>query len=1102
MKILKIRLENLNSLRGEHAVAFDVDPLAGAGIFAITGQTGSGKSTLLDAITLALYGRAARYGDSSNPEDMMSRHTGHCQAEAEFEVPSGRYRAVWQLRRARDRPDGKLQPARRYLENEAGEILAEKINDVNQQIENLCGLDYHRFTRSVLLAQGEFANFLKAKSSERSELLEKLTGASIYSELGKLIHETFVERQRDLEQRQNLLSEITLLTIEERSVMEKRAAEDRGKHDEIKNRRESLAERSTKAKRLHEHLEAETAIVSKQKGLTTELEAAEDDLAGLKAHRKAQPFLPALAQFDQTLARAEGERKSAAAAKTKATAASEKSKALRGEVGAFGQQLLTKGRENLEKIRAQIAVCDGRRREAQDWLKVHDADRTLGAEFPKITEQLKALENARTQAAQAKSRLEKILGEIASEKERGKLAQEALKKTQSTLTSAQKRVDSAGEQLELLLAGKDEEARQAELDEAREKFRQLKETQKKVQRRPVLDRQIEVAGQRFEWAKEKREAAEDLLKSRREHLELAQRMASLDEHRAQLTPGEPCPLCGALEHPLADNDDLESALKELKAAVRKAEFSLSKAADLFEKNQRILTAIEAEVTALGVTDVDPDTLTKDLDECEKSGLEIKAALDRIRKKKDELSGKKDLLAEARENQVRADSERKARAESLAQLKKQREEAGVEIANSTEAVSTAETQLTKLAKPFGLELPATGEEAEFRSKLENRKIAFATQEKSLAAAGEELNRAQAEEKAANTGLTNLQKRAKPLLETATETNREWADFDAALAELTEAERLAAESQTTASEREKSAAAAGAESEKKSAGLLEKLAESSFVDPDALRAARIEDSEAERLTNLEKRFAERANQLAGQLKTHRESITELRKAETPEGEAREKLEAEKTEVEKQVEELGNRVATLREQLRIDGENRATFKERTASLDTDRARLKTWELLRGLIGDAKGKRFREYAQDISLTLLIRHANRHLSRLHERYRLRRCEGEKLNLEIEDQFQAGVTRPMESLSGGESFLASLALALGLSDLAGRNVQIDSLFIDEGFGSLDSDTLEIAISALEGLRQSNKMVGVISHVEILKERISTQIVVEKEPSGTSRLTVR
>lgn len=112
------------------------------------------------------------------------------------------------------------------------------------------------------------------------------------------------------------------------------------------------------------------------------------------------------------------------------------------------------------------------------------------------------------------------------------------------------------------------------------------------------------------------------------------------------------------------------------------------------------------------------------------------------------------------------------------------------------------------------------------------------------------------------------------------------------------------------------------------------------------------------------------------------------------------------------------------------------------------------------------------------------------------------LELEIIDHYQGDVTRPMRSLSGGESFLASLALAVGLSELASGRTAIESLFIDEGFGSLDPATLETAMAALEGLQTNGKTIGVISHVDAMKERISTQIQVQKRDGGRSTLEVR
>lgn len=211
MKILRIHLKNLNSLRGENTVDFTTEPLAGVGLFAITGATGAGKTTLLDAVTLALYGRAARYGKEANPEDMMSRHTAECRAEVEFEVPQGVYRSRWELRRAKNDPDGILQAPKRHVYDGEGMILAEKIRDADDYIEDLIGLDYDRFLRSVLLAQGEFSKFLKSKPGERADLLEKLTGTGRYSRLSILSHEEARKHENNLDKKKAGLDALEIL---------------------------------------------------------------------------------------------------------------------------------------------------------------------------------------------------------------------------------------------------------------------------------------------------------------------------------------------------------------------------------------------------------------------------------------------------------------------------------------------------------------------------------------------------------------------------------------------------------------------------------------------------------------------------------------------------------------------------------------------------------------------------------------------------------------------------------------------------------------------------------------------------------------------------
>jgi exonuclease SbcC len=215
-----------------------------------------------------------------------------------------------------------------------------------------------------------------------------------------------------------------------------------------------------------------------------------------------------------------------------------------------------------------------------------------------------------------------------------------------------------------------------------------------------------------------------------------------------------------------------------------------------------------------------------------------------------------------------------------------------------------------------------------------------------------------------------------------------------------------------------------------------------------------------------------------------------------------------VAEQLAEQARQLAHLNQQLgqrqeRLNGHR--TGLERHAALATEldkqQREARRWRQLAEVIGSADGKKFSEFAQGLTLARLVDLANRHLTRLTDRYRILRNPDEHLDLLIVDEYQAGSTRSMNSLSGGESFLVSLALALGLSELAGRKTQIDTLFIDEGFGTLDPDALDVALTALEMLQGTGKTIGIISHVEALKERVSTQINVRKGAGGVSTIRV-
>lgn len=204
---------------------------------------------------------------------------------------------------------------------------------------------------------------------------------------------------------------------------------------------------------------------------------------------------------------------------------------------------------------------------------------------------------------------------------------------------------------------------------------------------------------------------------------------------------------------------------------------------------------------------------------------------------------------------------------------------------------------------------------------------------------------------------------------------------------------------------------------------------------------------------------------------------------------------------IAQLNQQIGSLQSQLHQDAQLKTKHRETAAQVEIQQKEFQRWDKMAALIGSADGKKFSKFAQGLTLARLTELANRHLLKLNDRYRIFKSPTQDLELQIVDTYQADAIRSMNTLSGGESFLVSLALALGLSDLAGRKAQINSLFIDEGFGTLDADTLDIAITALENLQTGGKLIGIISHVEALKERISTQIQVSKQVGGQSTIKI-
>lgn len=935
MRLLAVRLQNLNSLSGTHEVRFDETPLSSAGVFLITGPTGSGKSTLLDAMTLALYGRAARYGNDK-ADEMMSRHTAECLAEVDFEAKGERLRAIWRLRRARGKPDGKLQPVERRLANAlTGEILAEKSAEMDRIIEEKTGLDVQRFLRSVLLAQGQFAAFLKAKPNERAELLERITGTEVYRDLSILAHETYRSKEERAAQLKAALGAVTVLDDEARQSLEAAV----------------LAARAD-ATQLNKDKEAAGTALQQQR----EYSAIMRELAGVNTalDRLCQSLSPATEEVTQQQASLEEAKR----IHSLRSPVWEQAAGLAAQSQGF-EKLLHESREVYGNWSKQLKDAAQRRETARKkledhvavtqvldlWLKEHAEDSSLADVLPPLRAALRTW----------RGNFEKLNEGRRIHGEAGRLALRLAETEKASVTLAD------------LAAAKSAEAKVAQQE--LERLSQMLEVQNKL-------------------------------------VSNAQLVASFDDHRHDLKAGEACPLCGSPEHPYVK--DAFSGESQLQGA------------------RRFLSQLQTQWTACNQSFGRQNTET-----------------------------------------VKAEAEARARREQANELKRALKDVAVPDLPTLEAnEAQSRQQVVFPSLPAGEASPASPDTAErWLEKLETRSRAFLGKQQEAAQKGTQRQKLEGDlEVAAQDEAAKIQR----------------------LEELKE-EGISLRVKADALKVQLNGLLGGVslEEDRRQHETRVIVAEKGFRS--AEQRLNTLQTELTGLRAKQEQLETRRNPFAGQPVPTAEVLADMERNvhHLNEGFATKRT------------ELGS----LEQQCASDDAARKRREAGGAEVETAEEEALRWGRLRELIGSSDGAKFSRFAQSLTLRQLIGLANEHLKVLAERYRLMAAPGDDLDLRIVDLYQANADRPMESLSGGESFLASLALALGLSELASRHHPIDSLFIDEGFGTLDSETLEVALSALENLRSRGKTIGLISHVDLLKERLATQIRVSRLNGGRSSVEV-
>ncbi len=1154
MKILSLRFTNLNSLRGAHEIDFNDPRLSRNGLFAITGPTGAGKSTILDAITLALYGRAARYGSEANPENMMSRQTGECSAEVVFEVDAGEFRAEWRLRRAKNKPDGKLQNAKRYVYDKAGAVIAEKLREVDETIERLCGLNYDRFLRSVLLAQGGFAKFLSAKPDERAELLEQLTGTAIYSELSVLAHQVVGEKERDLELKERALDEITVLSEEECSSKTAELAKVSAELTEKRKRLDSVVSTIGRSEELQRHLDAEREARTELEALKKKESEIGGDLERLSLHQKAAPFFPELRRYDDAAAELEKRWAAVKMAKEELESAEKTMEVVLVAALQMSDNAHEEVTLKLSEKAAEIAELKGGINQIETWLAENIRDAALDTKFSEIVEKLSDLKSARNAQISVKTAEAKLLNDLEK-------AQRELTRFERETEEAGLRVHNQRSELEKcrqavsnLLEGRDEPELRTKLFEVKERINEIKGLKSLVERQSTAvekERKFGCLNRDLDNELKKRESAMDragsevlkaqaLYDARAGALTYAEKVVGYEAERHNLVEGESCPLCGSKEHLFKEQSvgqgeidklrtELKSATSELKAAKETASSARDKVtetkADLRSAKNHIseivveISELGKEVSALAeslkIKNFEVVQIQKALEKSQKDEKALIALLEKLNVAKSDLnnSERQFALRVHEENLSKQSLENCNRSHSdlTRQLQQVRDQQKIHVSE----IESARSVYAAIVKPFGIEIADEEWAENARNLLEKRKIVYAAKEVELRNSLEAVRRAEST-------YTALKREVDLIGEAATRMSRKcergpnnFGDIDKSevvkmrgtWTSLEDAEngveifgRTIEMAGKILDERIQAEHSTEELFQNISKALLNRIRESEFRTVDAIRSARLVEEQEMSFSKRKKTIESEGNRLNGRLESIRETVKRLRASETVENTFLEEIKTEKSQLEEINLDLLSRLSELKTELEFNKKNQNKIELRGSEVEQEREMLKAWRLLKHLIGSHDGKAFRRFAQGVSLDVLVNYANMHLARLSKRYKIRRSRAE-LELEIVDYYQAAAVRPMASLSGGETFIASLALALGLSDLAGRNVRIDSLFIDEGFGFLDPDSVDAALSALESLQSDEKIIGVISHVETMRERISAQIAVNKKPGGVSSLEI-
>ena len=1125
MKILSIRLKNINALKGEWKIDFTQEPFNGSSLFAITGPTGAGKTTLLDAICLALYSRTPRMSSiSKSSNELMTRHTSDCLVEVEFAVKDQAYRAFWSQRRARDKADGALQDAKTELAHLDGRIITDKLSEKPKEVERLTGLDFQRFTQSMMLAQGGFAAFLDANANDRAGLLEQLTGTEIYGDISKRVYETQKEQRHILDNLRSRAEGLQLLSVEELSCAQEQLKAVEGQVNTLKTQQNSLHQQQQWRSNLDQaQTSKQQAEVQLKRAQTRQFEHA-GDMQRLTEH------IPAALLHNEYQALQVGEQ-AVLHSQQSLQAAEQQQSEYKGQIEQLSWQQYQYAQQSVDRIRLELEAAQQQeqqlqasRKQTPQHAQLAEYIREWRQAFDLLAKQHTAVHKEQAQQSSLAAEIKRITAELSVQCNMLEQQQLALKPLQSAWQTQQQALDKVLEQRSV----SDWQEQLSALHEQSAHYQWLLQaySTERTQHAAFAKRQkycaeLAVEIQQQEQSRDAlRVQYKDLVeqvKDKQQLLKQEQRIASLEQLRAQLQEDQACPLCGSLEHPAIaayqalDVSQTEQALvakqTELDVVIEQGQACKERLAQLSSEHSLLLKqqaeadntlqATQAEktnnLTALGLAaGLAEEEFNAALTAYKDKLADSQKRLNTITKAQDTLKQREQEYRVAEQKIRDIQQLLAAQDNKLESQQQQHTDLDTRISTQQADAEQQQQQLAQQLSAMGYSLPAEPQQWLAEREVEAQQWHIGTQQ--LA----DLKLRIAELNSQYKSAAQLQQRAE----------QHWQALSVAAAEPCQAVADPAQAMASTQQKLQSLEKQQSQLQGQVGSLTERvteaqmaytaqqtqwqacLASSPFADEHAFLLALLPAEQAQQLQALKLDIDTELQDANTLLSAATQRIAELTNQPLTELSNTE-LSQQRDALDTQLSECNRQLGSLQHTIDTDTKNRTTQQSLLDSIEQQRVLYDQWQQLNSLIGSADGSKYRKFVQGLTLDHLVSLANQQLMVLHNRYQLSRREQGELEIEIIDTWQGDTQRDTRTLSGGESFLVSLALALALSELVSQKTRIDSLFLDEGFGTLDNETLEMALNALDNLNAEGKTIGIISHVEALKERIPVQFKVRK-----------